>query len=152
MKILKILILLCQVAIYESQYMKLTYEGSATAAPEASSKAKRIKIEVHTYMCVYIFIYLYVNIHIYIYTYIHVYIYKHMHIHTYIHIYIYTYTARSRKRSKKSCTLHKSATQKSYTHVPPDLVNHVQIFKGQPRRFSHSELVQACLRVQNISA
>ena len=100
MKILKILILLVQIAIYE-RTVELTFEGSATAAPAASLKAKQIKIEVHTYICVYIFIYLYVYIHIYIYTYIHIYIYTYINICIHTHIYTYTYTHIYRSKSEK---------------------------------------------------
>jgi len=72
--------------------------------------------------------------YIYMYTYVYIYIYTHIHIYVYIytfsiHIYIHVWL------NLLMCI--------SYVYLPAPM-NHVKIFKGQPRRFALSELVQAC--------
>ena len=51
---------------------------------------------------------------------------------------VYTLNSRGRKRSV-SC----NASSYSCVYTPPAPMNHVKIFKGQPRQFALSELVQA---------
>jgi len=83
-------------------------------------------IRMYVYLCIYIYIYMsiYMPVYIYIYMYIHQiysceYIYIYIYIIIYICIYSYTY-------------IH------AYLH---DLMNHVLIFEGQPRRFALWDLV-----------